>query len=231
MFILIHGAYHGGWCWDAVADHMRTAGHEVLAPDLPGHGRDPGWLVDQTMPNYITSIQSLIKSSPTGVTLVGHSMGGAIATAAAQTFPDKVAHIVYLTAYIPINGESVGDVVKTDPASHVKVDRVDVDGMNAVSLKSGTLADAFYNDATPQMLSYAEDRVQLQSPIPFRHRFDLNSSDIPKTAIICSQDRAISPGHQRWMAERAGCTTILELDAGHSPFITRPNDLTKLITS
>lgn len=234
MFILIHGAYHGGWCWDAVADQMRATGHEVVAPDLPGHGRDAGWLADQTMPNYVSRIQELIASSSTNVTLVGHSMGGAIATAAAQELSDKVAHIVYLTAYIPIDGECVGDVVKSDPVSHVQVDRVDVEGLNAVSLKSGTLADAFYNDATPQMLNRAEDRVQLQSPIPFRHRFQLNDPDlafIPKTAIICTQDRAISPEHQRWMAERAECRTILELDSGHSPFITRPDDLTKLVTA
>lgn len=232
MFILIHGAYHGGWCWDAVADLLSRDGHEVQAPDLPGHGRDPGWLVDQTMPDYVDRIIEEIDAFPKGVTLVGHSMGGAIATAAANTRPDKVARIIYLTAYIPINGESVSDVVKTDPASHVKVDRVDIEGLGAISLKTGTLTDAFYNDATPRMLAFAEDRIQLQSPVPFRHRFELNNDilkDIPKTAIICTQDRAISPGHQRMMAARAGCNPIIDINAGHSPFVTQPDELTAII--
>ena len=230
MFILIHGAYHGGWCWDAVADLLSRDGHDVQAPDLPGHGRDPGWLSTQTMPDYINRIVGLIDSAPSKVTLVGHSMGGAIATAAANARPDNVARIIYLTAYIPIDGESVGDVVKTDPASHVQVDRVDVEGLGAVSLKTGTLADAFYNDATTRMLNFAEDRIQLQSPVPFRHKFDLKGQTaIPKAAIICTQDRAISPDHQRMMATRAGCDPIIEIEAGHSPFVTQSIALTGAI--
>lgn len=232
MFILIHGAYHGSWCWDAVADLLSRDGHDVQTPDLPGHGRDPGWLSDQTMPDYINRIVDLLDATPSKVTLVGHSMGGAIATAAANARPDKVTRIIYLTAYIPINGESVGDVVKTDPASHVKVDRVDIEGLGAVSLKSGTLADAFYNDATTRMLNFAEDRVQLQSPMPFRHKFELtDQTAIPKAAIICTQDRAISPDHQRMMAVRAGCNPIIDINAGHSPFVTQPKALKDAIMS
>jgi pimeloyl-ACP methyl ester carboxylesterase len=230
MFILVHGAYHGGWCWDAIADLLSKDGNQVATPDLPGHGRDPGWLADQTMPNYVDSIVALLDATPSKATLVGHSMGGAIATAAATARPDKVQQIIYLAAYIPIDGESVGDVVKTDPASFVQVSRVDVEGLGAVSLKTGTLADAFYNDADARMLAFAEDRVQLQSPVPFRHKFKLNDTlAIPKSAIICSRDRAISPDHQRLMAMRAGCHQIVEIDAGHSPFVTQPQKLETLI--
>lgn len=232
MFILIHGAYHGGWCWDAIADRLRDQGHEVQTPDLPGHGRDPGWLADQTMPSYVDRIITLVDAASSKVTLIGHSMGGAIATATANARTDKMERVIYLTAYIPIHGESVGDVVKTDPASHVKADRVYIEGLGAVSLKTGTLADAFYNDATARMLAFAEDRVQLQSPIPFRHQFELNNDTlkhIPKTAIICTEDRAISPDHQRMMAARAGCDPILDIDTGHSPFVTQPDELTAII--
>lgn len=232
MIILIHGAYHGGWCWDAVADQLRDAGHEVCAPDLPGHGRHPGWLADQTMENYVNCIAEQVDAADGPVTLVGHSMGGAIATATAVARPEKVERIIYLTAYIPIDGESVSDVVKTDPASHVQVERVDVEGMNVVSLKSGTLADAFYNDATPKMLAFAEDRVQLQSPVPFRHTFELSNAtldDVPKSAIICNMDRAISPDHQRMMADRMNCDPIVEIASGHSPFITQPDKLAEVI--
>lgn len=232
MFILIHGAYHGGWCWDAVADRLRNEGHAVETPDLPGHGRDPGWLADQTMPDYVDRISSLVDAASSKVVLVGHSMGGAIATAIANDHPDKIRQIIYLTAYIPADGESVGDIVKTDPASFVQVNRVDIEGLAAVSLKTDTLADAFYNDATSRMLGFAEDRIQLQSPIPFRHKFVIDNAELdstPKAAIICTRDRAISPEHQRMMAIRADCDPIIDIDAGHSPFITRPDDLTRII--
>lgn len=215
-----------------MTDLFHDAGQDVRAPDLPGHGLDRGWLADQTMENYVERIIESVDAAPDQVTLVGHSMGGAIASAVADARPHNVARLIYLTAYIPTNGESVSDVVKIDPASHVKVDRVDVEGMNVVSLKSGTLADAFYNDATPKMLGFAEDRVQLQSPVPFRYKFEFNSpmlNDIPKMAIICTRDRAISPDHQRMMATRMNCDPVVEIDAGHSPFVTQPEKLAEII--
>jgi len=161
-------------------------------------------------------------------------MGGAIAAQAADARPDQVAGIVFLTAYIPIDGEKISDVVKTDPASHVRVERLASGEDEALSLMAGTLEDAFYNDADARQLGFAQDRVQLQSPNPFRAPLSLSDKgfgSVGKAAIICLKDRAISPGHQRWMAERAGCDPIIDLDAGHSPFVTATDALVVAIQS
>lgn len=232
MFILIHGAYHGGWCWERVVDGLSEAGTTALAPDLPGHGRDSGWLADQTMENYVARVVELIDASDVPVTLVGHSMGGATALLAAAARPDKVNRLVYLTAYIPAPGESVSDGVRADPESHAQTSRTEIGGIKAVSVKAESLGADFYQDATARDLGKVQDRVQLQSPAPFRHVCDYDPAviaAIPKAAIICTLDRAISPGHQRMMAERAGCDPIVMIEAGHSPLITKPDELVRLL--
>lgn len=232
MIILVHGAYHGAWCWDPLLDCLHGTGVKAYAPDLPGHGTAQGWINDQTMKNYIDAIVHKIDEMDTPVTLLGHSMSGAVVTACAEARPDKIAHLVFLAAYIPANGETVGDLVKADKASFVQAERIDVAGNDAICLKAGTLSDAFYSGATPKQLAWAEDRVQLQGFEPFTHTFTLTDNgfgSIPKTAIICTEDRAISPDHQRWMATHAGCDPIIDLASDHSPFATNTNALAEIL--
>lgn len=232
MIILVHGAYHGSWCWDPLLDCLNEAGIKAHASDLPGHGTAEGWVSDQTMTNYISAVVHQIDEASEPVTLVGHSMSGAVIAACAEARPGKIKRAIFLAAYIPVNNETVGDLVKADKASFVRVERIEVAGNDAVSLKTGTLSEAFYSGATPKQLAWAEDRVQLQGFEPFTHQFTLSDKgfgSVRKAAIICTEDRAISPHHQRWMAERAGCEPIIDLEADHSPFATNANALAEIL--
>lgn len=234
MYVLIHGAYHGGWCWDRLIGELEARSAAAVAPDLPGHGRDPGWLFDQTMDAYVARIVQTIDAADNSVILVGHSMSGVTAHLAAAQRPDRVARVVYLTAYIPAPGESILHCLKGDTASFAEVSRTDVDGINAINVKSESLGRDFYQDASPRELGWVQDRLQLQSPTPFRHVADYDPATIagvPKAAILCLRDRAISAPHQRFMAERAGCDPILEIDSDHSPFVTHPAELADLLLS
>ncbi|MGJ3258170.1 MAG: alpha/beta fold hydrolase [Rhodospirillales bacterium] len=226
MFVLVHGAYHGGWCWEPLVRRLKDRGHDAVAPDLPGHASKDGWIGQQEMSSYISAMIEVIDSLDTPPVLVGHSMSGAVAAGVAEQRPDKLEKVIFLAAYIPADGESVGDVVKTDPESHVRTGKIDVGGVTAITLKPGVLADAFYNDATPRQLAWVEDRIQLQAARTFREPISLSTANfgrVPKAAIVCKKDRAISAEHERWMAERAGCDPIVELDTGHSPFVTAPD--------
>jgi len=238
MFILVHGAYHGGWCWQPLIERLQAHGHDTVAPDLPGHAFADGWIGQQNMSNYINAIVDTIDGMDTPPVLVGHSMSGAVVAAVAEHRPDKLEKVIFLAAYIPANGESVADVVRTDPQTHVTAGLVDVSGVTAISLKTGVLADAFYNDATSKQIGWVQDRIQLQAAEPFRTPItisDENFGHVEKAAIVCRKDRAISCAHQRWMAERAGCHPVIELDTGHSPFVTAPEllagELMKLVGS
>jgi pimeloyl-ACP methyl ester carboxylesterase len=225
MFVLVHGAYHAGWCFSPLVEQLEARGHAALAPDLPGHAFNDGWIGQQEMPSYINAIVELIDGMGTPPTLLGHSMSGAVVAAVAEQRPEKLAQVIFLAAYIPANGECLADLAKADTQSHVRAELMDIGGVTAISLKSGVLADAFYHDATSRQLGWVQDRIQLQAAGTFREKItlsDKNFGRVRKSAIVCTKDRAISVGHERWMAERAGCDPVIEIDTGHSPFVTAP---------
>ena len=98
-FLLVHGGFHGAWCWTRVIPELEALGHEAVAVDLPGHGerRDEA----STVAGRRAAIVDLMQH---GDVLVGHSGGGYDITLAADAAPQKVGHLVYLAAALPIEG-------------------------------------------------------------------------------------------------------------------------------
>lgn len=112
-FMLVHGAWHGAWCWQFVAPPLRAAGHHVIAVTLTGMGDrsdeiDPGVALD----THIRDVLTILLSQREPVVLVGHSYGGMVITGAAHQAPDRVAHLIYLDAMVPQNGQSVFDLLR-----------------------------------------------------------------------------------------------------------------------
>ena len=114
-FVLIHGAWHGAWCWYKLAAVLRAAGHMVTCPDLPGHGVDRTPTADVTLASYVGRVVEVLDAALEPVVLLGHSMGGAVVTQAAEERPDRVRHLVYLAAFAPGDGQSVFQVARADP--------------------------------------------------------------------------------------------------------------------
>jgi pimeloyl-ACP methyl ester carboxylesterase len=117
-FLLIHGAFHGGWCWTHLADHLSLKGFKVFAPSLSGMGIqkdiDPKKVSLET---HIEDVCSIIVSEKLyDVVLVGHSYGGMPITGAADRIPGRIRTLVYLDAMIPENGKSALDI--RYPSSH-----------------------------------------------------------------------------------------------------------------
>ncbi|MDA0997336.1 MAG: alpha/beta fold hydrolase [Proteobacteria bacterium] len=230
-FILVHGAYHGGWCWERLIPLLNAAGHTAAAPDLPGHGADPGGLAAQRMEAYVECIARLIDTTPAPAIVVGHSMAGAIVANVCETRPDRILRAVFLAAYIPADGQSISDLAKTDKGSRVRVEMTEREGLKAVALASENLGEAFYNDASAVDLSFAAAGAGPQSAAPFRAKAVLSEANFgraKKSAILTLNDQAISPELQRRMAIAAGCDPILEIASGHSPFLTAPAELAHL---
>ncbi|MBD3648667.1 MAG: alpha/beta fold hydrolase, partial [Pseudomonadales bacterium] len=77
-FVLVHGAWHGGWCWQKVRTFLEERGHRVWTPDLPGHGDDPGDVADATLDNYVDRVVAPLDECDAPAVLVGHSSGGGV---------------------------------------------------------------------------------------------------------------------------------------------------------
>ena len=97
-FVLIHGAWHGGWCFDPVRDRLEAAGHRVIAPDLPGMGGTDEELAAVTLAGWADFVANLCRAEAEPVILAGHSRGGIVISEVAERVPEKVAALVYICA-------------------------------------------------------------------------------------------------------------------------------------
>ena len=105
--VLVHGAWHGAWCWNKVVPLLKERGHAVLTPDLPGHGRDQRSCADIHLSTYVDHIKELIESIKEPVILLGHSMGGVVVSQVAEDIPERIHQLVYVSGFIPGNGGSL----------------------------------------------------------------------------------------------------------------------------
>lgn len=110
-FVLVHGAWHGGWCWARVAQRLRTQGHAVHTPTLTGVGERAHLAgVEVNLSLHVRDLcNALTWENLNDVVLVGHSYGGMVITGAADAMPERIASIVYLDAFVPEDGKAVWD--------------------------------------------------------------------------------------------------------------------------
>lgn len=222
-YVLIHGAYHGGWCWRHVTPLLSQAGHAVHAPDLPGHGAgDEGRQV--TLDDYVEAVCAELRRIESPVVLVGHSMAGVVIAAAAEREPERIRRLVFVTAYLPADGQSLADLARADTDSLVRVTRSGA----FVSVREDTLVPAFYGASPAEDVAFARARLVAQAVAPMTAPVRLTPARFgrtPKVYIGCGRDRAITPALQRRMRTAAGCDRTIELDCDHSPFFSGPRAL------
>lgn len=107
-YILVHGGWHGAWCWKKVVPLLEAKGNRVLAIDLPGHGEDKTPAATVTLKDYVQKVVRVANAQTGPVILVGHSMSGVVIAQAGEVLgTGKVAKLVFLDAFMPRNGESV----------------------------------------------------------------------------------------------------------------------------
>src|SRR5579883_2204537 len=166
-FLLVHGGWHGGWCWEKLAPLLRAGGHRVLAPDLPGHGQDRTPIAARPWERYVPSIVALLDASPEPVVLVGHSSGGMIISAVAAQRPARVRALVYLAAFLLPAGAVPPQVMQEDHESLLPAALVVDDASRTVRIDPAKAREVFYHDCTDADSAWALARLQPE-PIPPR---------------------------------------------------------------
>lgn len=234
-FVLVHGAFHGGWCWEPLIAELSAAGHTVQAPDLPGSGEDVTPLADVTLDAYAQRICDRLAEQPEPVTLVGHSMGGVAITQAAARCPERIARLVYVAAFLPADGQSLVDLASLPEGAGdgVQANMV-VEGEPPVAtMPQGAARDVFYGECAPEQAAWALERLRGQPVVPFTTPVDLaaggNGARPAPAYVVAARDRAIPPALQRRMAHHGRAADVVELDSDHSPFLSRTSDLAALL--
>lgn len=188
-YVLVHGAFHGGWCWEPLARRLTAAGHRVHAPTLSGCGdRASEPHAEISLKTHVDAIVALIEEGDLAdLVLVGHSLGGMVVTAAADRVRDRVSRLVYLDAFVPQSGQAARDLIPT-PMHSAALQAVHLHG-GRVSLPvifpaakfiraSGQAAADFMARLTPHpFLTFAEP-VYLQQPA-VAHRSFIYCSGVP----------------------------------------------------
>jgi len=232
-FLLIHGACHGGWCWERVTPLLAAAGHSVAAPDLPGHGDDTTPMSELSLERYGEFVAELAASNGP-VMLVGHSMAGAVISRAAEAVPDQIERLVYLTAYLPKSGESLATLARRDTEALTASERVEIDGVDCFAITRDAARRAFYQDAGDADFEAAMARIGPEPVSIFREKAVFTEDRfgrIPRSYIHCTQDKAIGYTLQREMVRDTPCASVLTLESGHSPFVTMPQELAEALLS
>jgi pimeloyl-ACP methyl ester carboxylesterase len=223
-FVLVHGSYQGGWIWQRVAARLRAAGHTVFAPTLDGCAERRHQLrsgIDTT--THATEIAELLfYEDLRDVVLVGTSSGGMVVNRAAELMRDRIARLVLVDALALLNGERTRDIVnRSAPAPF---------GLAAGPSREDA-AKGLFADLDPATREWVLDRYTphpvgcSMTPVKLT---DFWARSWDATVIWCR--RAENPGeaHQRRAAEHLKAKWF-ELDTGHYPMLSMPDELTALI--
>ena len=225
--VFVHGACvrDGSWWWHRAAGLLRERGVASVAPALPscGEAGPPGGAGGPGLAEDVAAVRRTLLDGDEPTVVVAHSYGG-IVTAEAAADVGSVRHLVLVSSYLPEVGQSLSDFGDGAPAPFLDVDPE----AGTFGVRPGLLGETFLQDCDPGIRARAADHLAAQSlrvtgqPVgaaAWRH--------VPSTYVVCAQDRGTPPRLQREFARRAG--GVVELDAGHHPFLSRPEAVRDLL--
>ncbi len=230
--VMVHGAFAGAWCWEPVLPGLREAGHSVETFDLPGSGSDDTPVAEVTLDAHARRVCEVLASGPPAV-LIGHSMGGMAVTQAASRLPEQVLSLVYVSAFVPVDGESLLDLTARPEAADDQIQaNLVVSGDPPVAVLSNeAVRQAIYGCCSDEQIEWALPQRRPQPAVPMTNPFEFDRSKadaflgLPRSYITCLRDRSIPPGMQRVMFERAGCDPVIEINSDHAPYLSRTSEL------
>jgi pimeloyl-ACP methyl ester carboxylesterase len=229
-FILVHGAFHGAWCWELVAPRLQSSGHTVTAIDLPGCGADETPAAEVTLEASAERVADTLRAGDPAV-LVGHGAGGAVITQAAAIAAAHIERLVYVCALVPRDGESVQSLARAPEGTGDRLqDHLLVQPPEAV-LPPSVARTTWYGTSSPERAEWAIERLGPQPLAPLVTPVTLGGGidPIDRHYILTLEDRAIPPARQRQMAHDNPGREVAELGCDHAPFLSMPEELVALL--
>ena len=266
---LVHGFWHGSWCWSLVAGQLAGRGIPSVAVDLDGHGLksqsplarwgrpfdpaafavEPSPVAGVTASSAAETLAGQLRAAGGGepCVVVAHSMGGTVATAAAELAPELFAHLVYVTAFAPVSGLPAGAYIgspECEGSMVADLHLADPAAIGALRIDTGdrgrhaAIRETFYGDVDEATATAAITLLSPDAPLGVpAETFTVTRGrygTIPHTYVTCEKDNAIPIALQRRFITEIDAvsrtpTTVVELDSSHSPFLSQPDALAAVI--
>lgn len=223
-YVLLHGAYQGGWIWQLVGQRLEAAGHRVLRPTLDGCAELGGNLRPgiTTETHAADVAQQMFYDDVSEVVLVGTSSGGMVLCKVAELAQERIARVSFVDALALRDGERIGDFVDRPTAM-------------TTDLATGPTAEdantRLYGDLEPTLRQWAVDRTSMHPVAPMDEPVQLESFWDQKwdaQVVYCRQSTNPPEAHQRRTAETLDASWA-ELDTGHYPMLSTPDELANLL--
>jgi pimeloyl-ACP methyl ester carboxylesterase len=227
-FVLVHGAWHGAWCWGAVQNQLEARGDRAFAVDLPGHGQNFFDRAKVTLKTYVDGVTEFIeRRNLSNVVLAGHSMGGLVISGVTARIPERIKRTIFVTAFVMNDGERpVGEgspqfqelfeMALKRPDRSLPIDPI-ADLFRTRFIQDGAkeLQDFVLAALSPQPVA------PLRDPVPMK---DFFASGVPSSYLACEDDLSLGEPanwHPRF-SSRLKTPTIKSIKAGHELMFTRP---------
>ena len=229
-FVLVHGAWHGGWCWSRVANRLRAGGHQVFTPTQTGLGERKHLLSkDITLDTFTKDIVNVIEAEElSNVVLVGHSFGGLAISGVADTMPDRIRHLVYLDSLMVEGGKTPFDNLPPDiVAARRKVAEETSGGLSLPAPPPSALGVSDAKDAewvkrrlTPHPLGTLTSSLNIKGSV---------GNNLARTYIACTNPSyAALESSRKWIKAQQGWSWA-EIATGHDAMVMAPDELSKIL--
>jgi pimeloyl-ACP methyl ester carboxylesterase len=223
IYVLVHGAWGGAWCWDQFTKDLDSRGAKWRTVDLPSSqiGTDPNsdLAIDA---DVVAKAANSIEGS---VVLVGHSYAGAVITEAA-TQVKSLEGLFYIAATVPEIGQSHSETARLVRVRTEMDNAIHVDGPFLI-LDIDAASLALYQESTSEVRKWATSRLSTQTLASFRGPRTARSVDVLTRYVLCRHDHALDASLQELVSQR--CDEVVEMDSDHCPFLSHSAELADIL--
>lgn len=232
-YVLVHGAWADESAWGFVRNSLAQNANVVVV-NLPAHGIDLTPATSATLSGYVKTVTDAINAQPGKVTLVGHSMAGIVVSQVAENIPGKISKIIYVSAYLPRNGEDLLTLANQDKQSKAGTALEFTADYSAASIKKEVIVPAVCADCPDFMKEVLVKYHKAEPAKPLGEKVVLTSTkfgSVPKYYIHTTNDAAVGYDLQKMMVKNNGTVKqAFEMNTSHLPFVVQPTEFLKILT-
>lgn len=232
VFIFVHGSWHGNWQWYKIEDKLQTAGYKTLSINLPGHGVDSTKPKNVELADYTLAVTRVIDEIDTPVILVGHSLGGIVISEVAEARPTKICKLVYLSAFMLQDGETLFELASQDLNSKILPNIIIDSVQGRIDIKKEMVGEIFYNKCPRNTKILSKNLITAQPLKPVLTPISLtkkNYGSICAYYIETKKDNSITPYLQKKMYSAYPNTCLFSIRTDHSAFFSKVKRLNQIL--